>query len=346
VKLNRELYKEYPQPNEDEVAQKIVTLMKDQMVKNFRGGVMLRDVHSKGHGCVRGEFIVEPDLPDELRVGVFKEAKTFPAVVRFSNAGALAPVGGTASDTKRDVRGMAIKLIGVEGAKLAEGEKDAQTQDFLLFSADIFFSRDPTGFLDLMVAVTHGTAALVWYLLTHLQTSLILAQSLRRPSDLLNLRYFSAVPSLFGEKAVKYSARPVGPAIKYPKSGNARGDHYLRERLAARLASAEVSFDFMVQFQKDPYSMPIEDASVQWSEDTSPFVKVATLRIPQQQFDSESQLLECEHRSFNPWHSLPEHRPLGFVGRARRSIYTQISTFRHERNEVPRVEPTGETITR
>ena len=37
------------------------------------------------HGCVRAEFSVEPGLPEELRIGVFKAARMFPAWVRFSN---------------------------------------------------------------------------------------------------------------------------------------------------------------------------------------------------------------------------------------------------------------------
>jgi hypothetical protein len=71
-----ELYKEYPQPDrEAATAQRIINLMETQMVKNYRGGRMLRDVHSKGHGCVKAKFTVRPDLPEELRVGVFREPR-------------------------------------------------------------------------------------------------------------------------------------------------------------------------------------------------------------------------------------------------------------------------------
>ena len=336
-----ELYKEYPRPDENEVAQKIIKLMEEQMVKNTRGR-MLRDVHSKCHGCVQAEFIVEPNLPDELRVGVFKEARSFPAFIRFSNAGGLAPIAGTAPDIRLDARGMAIKLIGVEGPKLLEQEKDAQTQDFLLFTPNIFFTADPTGFYNLMVALTTGFLSLVWFLLMHLRIAYALYISLRKHADLLELQFFSAVPYLFGGKAVKYSANSTLSATS--RVPHHPTDNYLRERMKERLAREEVTFDFMIQFQADPNRMPIENAQVPWREVLSPFIKVATVRIPRQSFDSPAQLEYCDDLSFTPWHSLPEHRPLGSVSRVRRSVYMTISKFRHDKNGAPRREPTVESF--
>ena len=194
-----ELYKEYPQPAEEaETAHKIISLMESQMIKNYRGGRMLRDVHSKGHGCVRAKFTVHPDLREEFRVGVFKEPKTFDAIVRFSNAGALAPIGGTARDITRDARGMAVKLVGVPGEKLLADERDADTQDFLMFTPNTFFCPGPEGFFDLMVALTTNVLAFGWFLLTHPSISLSLIASLKKHANLLELQYFSAVPYQLG----------------------------------------------------------------------------------------------------------------------------------------------------
>jgi hypothetical protein len=39
--------------------------------------------------------------------------------------------------------------------------------------------------------------------------------------------------------------------------------------------------------------------------------------------------------SFNPWHGLAEHRPLGSVNRVRRAAYESSATFRGERNGCP-----------
>lgn len=338
-----ELYKEYPEPDrEAATAQKIINLMEKQMVKNYRGGRMLRDVHSKGHGCVKAKFTVRPDLPDELRVGVFKEPRTFDAVIRYSNTGALAPIGGVATDITRDARGMAIKLVGVTGEKILEDEREADTQDFLMFTPNNFFAAGPDGFFDLTVALTTNKLVFAWFLITHPSMTLVLAGSLKKVPNLFELQYFSAVPYQFGSKAVKFSAKPV--FARQSEMPNRPSDNYLRERMQEQLAKEEVSFDFMIQFQKDPYAMPIENALVPWDEEVSPFLKVATVTIPRQSFASAKQLEDCDNLSFTPWHSLPEHRPLGSISRVRRLVYQEISRFRHQRNDVPREEPTVDTL--
>jgi hypothetical protein len=66
---------------------------------------------------------------------------------------------------------------------------------------------------------------------------------------------------------------------------------------------------------------------------------VATIVIPKQNFDTPEQNTFGENLSFNPWHSLPEHRPLGSLNRMRKMVYERISRVRHEMNSVPRREP-------
>ena len=79
--------------------------------------------------------------------------------------------------------------------------------------------------------------------------------------------------------------------------------------------------------------MPIEDPSINWKESDSPFITLATINIPIQEFDSEEQVAFCENLSFAPWHALPEHRPLGQLNRLRRHAYPASSGYRHEQNQ-------------
>ena len=97
----------------------------------------------------------------------------------------------------------------------------------------------------------------------------------------------------------------------------------------------------MVQVQTDPHRMPIEDATVKWPERLSPYVPVARLRLPAQRFDSDAQLAFADALRYNPWHSLPEHRPLGNSNRARRRMYAELATLRQRMNAVAHLEPTG-----
>jgi hypothetical protein len=116
-------------------------------------------------------------------------------------------------------------------------------------------------------------------------------------------------------------------------------DHYLTENMEKHLAANEASFDFMIQVQKDPSRMPVEDAGVEWSEKESPFIKVATLRIPAQVFRTREREDLAEDLSFSPAHSLIEHRPVGGINRARVEIYQYLSEFRHKQNNKPLIEP-------
>ena len=88
----------------------------------------------------------------------------------------------------------------------------------------------------------------------------------------------------------------------------------------------------------------MEDSKTEWLESEAPFIKVATIRIPKQVFDTPEQNEFCENLSFTPWHSLPEHRPLGGVNRVRRTVYEATSKLRHEMNRAQRTEPTGDEI--
>ena len=78
--------------------------------------------------------------------------------------------------------------------------------------------------------------------------------------------------------------------------------------------------------------MPIEDATAEWDPEESPFVSVARLRIPKQDFDTVDRMAWCEAVAFDPWCCLAEHRPLGNMNRARRRIYPELARFRDERN--------------
>ena len=90
--------------------------------------------------------------------------------------------------------------------------------------------------------------------------------------------------------------------------------------------------------------MPIENAGVLWPEELSPRVSVATLRLPKQKFDSPAQLAFAKRLSYNPWHTIAEHRPLGNQSRARRRMYYKLSQLRHTVNAVPHFEPTGDEV--
>lgn len=333
----KQIAMEYPPANEAAYIQDLSERLKAKIVKDYPTGIMRRDAHPKMHGVVKAEFTVEPNLPEDLRVGIFSEPKTYQAWIRYSNQNATMH-----PDIKGDIRGMAIKLMGVPGLKVLEQEENEQTHDFIVISTNVFVTKDVHEFDTLVKALTSGTLSMVWFFATHLRVFWNLVSASKKVASPLQIRYWSTTPYLFGKNAVKYSAIPQAPATAtIPANPSA---DFLRTAMVEQLGKEGVKFDFAVQFQTNANTMPIEDPGKAWSETVSPFRKVATIHILQQEFDSEAQQVFGENLSYTPWHCLPEHRPLGGVNRARKVVYRAISIFRHQYNKVARVEPTSWNI--
>ena len=332
--LNNILAQETIPPGEKQYTEDLAARLKAKIIRDNPTGIMRRDAHPKMHGVVKAEFTVEPELPPELRIGIFAEASTYQAWIRFSNQD-----GTIQADKARDIRGMAIKLMGVPGDKLLDSERHEQTQDFIVISTNVFVTKDVQEFDALIKAMTGSILSKIFFFATHWRVIWNLVTSLKKFANPLQMRYWSTTPYLFGNTAVKYSAIPhVSNPDPVPSDP---GPDYLRQAMVRQLAQGEAVFDFTVQLQTNADSMPIEDPGREWKESESPFRKVATIRILQQEFDSEAQRVFGENLSYTPWHSLPAHRPLGGINRARKIVYDAISTFRHEYNKVPRKEPTS-----
>jgi catalase len=301
-----------------------------------------RGQHAKHHGCVKGKFIIEANLPQEMRVGIFKEpSKPFTACIRFSNASGDVEQ----PDTKDDARGMAIKLF-------LPNEEQEKTQDFVMINHPVFFIRNAIDFAEFFKVVEQSQDKppfkfffpsfnpFKWRLHEFMTAKAIRSHKVVSP---LEIEYWSTTPYKLGSKAIKFAVKPSSEN-KLSKSAS-NSPNYLREAMVEHLnvQKKQASFDFLVQFQTDVERMPIEDPTIEWK---SPFHKVATIEIPEQSFDSDEQMEFCEHLSYTPWHSLPEHQPLGGINSARQKVYEAISELRHERNEVPKEEPTEEEFSK
>jgi hypothetical protein len=267
---------------------------------------------------------------------VLAEARSFPAWIRFSNGSPMPK-----EDRVGDVRGMAIKLVGVPGSKLLPDERDAVTQDFVLVDFPRFFLRDGLEYVPFTKLALQGRRD-VFFDDKPDRKAILDAMEGRSVDHLFAQRFFCMTPSLLGERAVKLGARPVacGPGALAEAAGAQRRPDDLRAGMRAWLETREACFRFTVHPQADA-DMPVEDPTVLWDEARSPPVAVATIRIPPQRFDGAAQQAYCENLSFTPWHSLPEHRPLGGVNRMRKAVYLAVSTLRHRLNGAPRVEPTA-----
>ena len=334
---------ENPPARESEALREIERIIRNRFQGNMPqpDSLARRDAHAKSHGCVSAEFIVGDDLDDSLRHGIFRAPRTYQAWIRFSS-GALQ----VQSDTIRGVHGMAIKLLGVEGDKILTQERTERTQDFLMANNEVFFVRNALDYLDFTACLEAGRLPrffLDWNPTRWRLKELLIASlaTYKRVASPLEVQYWSQTPYKLGDSAMKFTARPSSARIAKPSS---QSENYLEEAMARRLTRDDFWFDFLVQRQVNPFTMPIEDATVAWDRSLSPLRKVASVRIPRQEFVFAKRKMFDESLSYTPWHALPDHRPLGGINRARREVYTSISILRHLHNGARREEPSSNTI--
>jgi hypothetical protein len=186
-----------------------------------------------------------------------------------------------------------------------------------------------------------------WYFFDFRQTHLLdmLMQSLwnETQTNPLGATFYSCVPYLLGpDQAMQYSFWSKTEVYrKIPRLPLRPPDNYLRDNMVRTLDERDIEFEMRIQLQTDAFLMPIENNAVLWPERLSPRVPVATLRIPRQKFDYPRQLAFARNLRFNPWHCLPEHRPLGNQSRARKRMYDELATFRQSMSWEAHIEPTG-----
>ncbi len=303
----------------------IVEDMRGFVVRKYGPGKTKRHFHPKMHGCVQATFTVQDNLPDHLKKGLFKEAKQYPAWIRFSSAPPK-----EAPDKQPSGLGMAIKLINVEGTFIKDGE--VGEQDFVMTTSPILSPGHVANYRRAMKMLIYGFPHHILYLLdpTNWRRLVLTLKFRKRFFNVLEQTYFSGAPILFESgNAVKYSvqAAKAGTSTK-PRNPT---DHFLQDRLINDLQNEGAAFDFLVQFQEDVKKEPVEDTSCEWK---TTFHKVASIDIPSQQFSSQERMVFGENLQFSPWNALADHRPLGGINRARREVYAILSAFRRERNEV------------
>lgn len=329
-------------PDEESFTDSIVKSFTRQMTDLWKPGGFERGGNTKTQGIVRGEFIVHDDIPEHMKRGIYANAQTFPAWVRFSGPGPYI----TPDIDDVGFMSISIKLMGVPGPKLMDDEK--HTLDMFAVSTPTFVTPDARCNAALQIESVKN--AQIFYFVnlreSHMLDLIMQSLFIKTQSSPFEAPYFSCVPYLMGEgQAMQYSIWPKTPKrTPIPRLPFRPPDDYLRKAMVASLTEGDVELDVRVQMQTDPHLMPIENAGVLWPEKLSPRVSVATLRLPRQKFDSRAQMEFAKRLSYNPWHTIPDHRPLGNQSRARKRMYWALSTLRHNMNAMPHYEPDGDEV--
>ena len=344
---------EQPQPNDQEAIASINHLMRGILETTWSDyGHSVRSVHAKSHGLLEGELRVLDGLPATLAQGMFAHAASYPVVLRFSTN-----PGDILDDTISSPRGLAMKVIGVEGERLPGSEADT-TQDFVMVNGPAFVAPNAAAFnksLKLLAATTDtgqlwkkafsavlrgATVALGAIGKDASSLKALGGQPMTHP---LGETFYTQTPFRYGKHMAKLSVAPVTATLKALKdqpvdlAGKPNG---LRGALIDYFREHGGEWELRVQLRTNPDTMPIEDASVLWSEDESPYVAVARLVVAPQPAWSEARARQADDGlSFSPWHGIVEHQPLGSINRARKEVYAMSASFRATHNRCPIHEP-------
>lgn len=347
---------ETPEPDEAETQRELVETLEGIIRTVYQdSGHALRSVHAKSHGLLQGELRVLGGLPEELAQGLFRHAATYPVVLRISTN-----PGDILDDSIGLPRGLAMKVLGVEGERVP-GDTGGTVQDFVMVNGPVFAvpnARKFLGTLKLLAKTTDSPQVLKKAVATALRGAETVLEAVGGESATLKTlgghprthplgeTFYTQVPILYGPSMAKLSLAPVSPSLKALKDQAVKtGGHpdALREAINAYFAEQGGEWELRAQLCTNLETMPIEDASVLWPEEESPYRAVATLSVPRQTGWSEARAeLVDERLSFSPWHALAEHRPLGSVMRARRPAYEASAALRTRLNGCPLHAPTAD----
>lgn len=299
-----------------EYAKLFVDLQKTKSEKFGKG----RALHRKQILAMIGELEVLSDIPDFAKYGLFAKPGRHEAWIRLSS-GSM----GIQPDSQGDIRGFAIKVHGVSGDSALENGKTS-FQNFLLINQETFSSPKADQFVALVRALSQGGSALFKHLFQSYGLLGGIGKLVRAIktfnkefTGFATENFYSAAPLACGPYAIRVRLLP--PSDQKPDKSAKQdwsGD------MKNRLNKSNLIYDFQIQFFQDEKRTPIEDASVNWEESDAPYISVARLTIPKQDFsgfESKSFQDQVEKAIFDPWQALKEHKPLGNVMRARKYVY-------------------------
>jgi hypothetical protein len=311
----------------------------------------VRSVHAKSHGLLRAEVVIPDGLPEELRQGLFAKPASYPAVMRVSTI-----PGEILSDHISTPRGMAVKIIGVDG-EMAPAHAGEVTQDLVMVNSKVFASPDAKGFLaglktlDQHVndseALKQTVSSVAQVAQAALETVGATAAALKRfghpATHPLGEAYYTVGALRYGKYFGKIGLFPVSATLRALASkhlADASDWNALKDAIVEFFKSETAVWELRVQLCTDSGKMPVEDPTVEWDETLSPYIAVAQVAaLPQAAYSDARRVWFDEELAFSPWHCLEAHRPLGSIMRARLKAYRASSVFRHAAEGRKLVEP-------
>src|SRR6266852_928592 len=284
-------------------------------------GQAVRFAHAKAYGFVRGEVEILDNLPAEYAQGIYARPGAHDALIRFSNG--AAHLG--ADTTLPTGTGLALKIFGIAGRTMLDDEPDSGTFDYANINAPIFFCNTVAHYLfihqlfnELPAYVAEGKRGRNRFLHDYLTGKGALTEDDWIWDELFAFITVGKIPAVnlllstywtmgvvrHGDFIAKVRIAPV-PAfadqVIQRSIFRSSAPEVYRPALVAELQARPYEFDIQVQLCTDLARMPVQDVTVEWSEQLSPPVTVAKLRIPRQDISGDDNLARMDALSFSPW---------------------------------------------
>jgi hypothetical protein len=350
-------------PNIDELLPRIIEFWEKAVQDSPRRegtGRAVRGAHAKTIGIVKATVEFLHDVPAAYAQGIYAKPGHHGALIRFSSAsnhlGPDAHLG--------PVLGFAIKIFDIDGPKLVDDEPDSITFDLVLknnptfiantarhymFIQEIgndsarYLARGKAGFHELLTDLLTGKGTLersdwAW---DEMFAFVKAAQTpVRNP---LLTPYWSMAAVRHGDYVAKVRVAPAAGSaaqVIHQELDLSSGPDVFGPTLVDELQARGFDFDLQVQLCADLEAMPVNDVTVEWPEQLSPFVTVGRVHLPRQDISWPDNVETGDALAFNQWRVTAEHRPLGEIMNVRR-IYSASARARRTVNHQPQDEPTS-----
>ena len=321
-------------------------------------GHALRGAHAKTLGVVKADVEIYSDVPAPYAQGIYGVPGRHGALIRFSSAnnhlGPDAQLG--------PVLGFAIKIFDIDGTKLVDDEPESTTFDLVLKNNPTFVANTARHYLVLqevgndslkyLARGKEGFRELLTDLLTGRGTfeqpdwaweemfAFVKAAQTPVRNPLLST-YWTMAAVRHGEYVAKVRVAPDVESVEHVihrELDLSSGPDVFGPVLVDELEARAFDFDLQVQLCTDLNTMPVNDATVEWPEQLSPFVTVGRVHLPRQDISAPQNFEKTDALAFNQWRVTEEHRPLGEIMQVRR-IYSASAKVRRTLNHQPQVEP-------
>ncbi|MBV8326328.1 catalase [Chryseobacterium sp.] len=270
-----------------------------------------RNAHAKTYVIAKGEFLIDPHIPEALQP--FFDKEKFDLIIRLSNA------RFTIKNSEKDVPayGFAVQIRDENGGLLA---------NYPLANFPLFPINSVSTFLKLFTAINRSylkkgsglfsIAAQLLKTIPSVLTGSFLKNAVklfRKKNDfILSFDYYSVGAYRLGDYMIKIKLSPVSVDKNTGRKEN------IKETLKAYFQTHDFTANVLIQICYDLKDQPINKLNIEWKN--SPFIKIGEVKINK---DSLLDSRNCTNEllSFNPFESKIFFQPVGKIQKLRDEAY-------------------------